>query len=99
MTGERRPGDNLRRRGFALAAAGALAVSIVFATVGDGVEVDGAIGPRRMVVDAGHTAVWVLLTAAFGTAAVRGRWSRLSNGLALAAGATYAVFLLAVVTG
>ncbi len=39
MTGERRPVAAGRRRGYALAAAGALAVTIVFATVGDGVEV------------------------------------------------------------
>ena len=98
MTGERRPAAAGRRRGYALAAAGALAVTIVFATVGDGVEV-AATGPRRVVVDLGHTAVWALLTAAFGTAAVRSGWSRFSNGLALAAGATYGVFLLSVLIG
>ena len=99
MTGERGRVAAGRRRGYALAAAGALAVTLVFATVGDGVEVAAATGPRRVVVDLGHTAVWALLTAAFGTAAVRSGWNRLSNGLALAAGATYGVFLLAVLIG
>ncbi len=87
------------RRRYALAAAGALAVTIVFATIGDGVEVPGATGLRRVVVDVGHTAVWGLLTAAFGLAAVRGRWTRLANGLAVAAGVGYAVFLVAVLLG
>lgn len=99
MTGGRRPVAAGKRWGYALATAGALAVTIVFATVGDGVEVAGTTGLRRVVIDVGHTAVWALLTAAFGTAGVRSGWNRFSNGLALAAGATYGVFLLAVLIG
>jgi hypothetical protein len=81
---------------FSLAAAIALVVTVVFATVGDGVDVPDAVGLRAVVVDGGHTAVWALLTVAFAIAAVRGRWGRVSNGVAVAAGILYAVFLIAV---
>lgn len=85
-----------RRVAFSLAAAVALVVTVVFATIGDGVEVPDAAGLRAVVVDSGHTAVWALLTVAFAIAAVRGRWGRVSNGFAVAAGILYAVFLIAV---
>ncbi len=85
-----------RRAAFSLAAAVALVVTVVFATVGDGVEVPDATGLRAIIVDGGHTAVWALLTVAFAIAAVRGRWGRVSNGFAVAAGILYAVFLIAV---
>ncbi|MFE5409737.1 hypothetical protein [Microbacterium sp. NPDC056569] len=81
---------------FGAAAAVALVVAVIFATVGDGVEVPGVTGLRAWVIDGGHTLVWVLLTVAFAIAAVRAAWSRLSNGIAIAAGITYAVFLIAV---
>jgi hypothetical protein len=97
MTAPERAGRTApRRRWFALAAAGAAAVTIVFATVGDGVEVADATGLRAFVVDAGHIAVWALLTVAFAVAAVRGRWTRVANGIALAGGAVYVAFLAAV---
>ncbi|WEK12414.1 MAG: hypothetical protein P0Y48_07970 [Candidatus Microbacterium phytovorans] len=85
-----------RRGWFAAAAAAATAVTVVFATAGDGVEVPGATGVRAVIVDAGHTAVWALLAIAFTIAVARGRWTPLSNRLALAAGAVYAAFLVAV---
>lgn len=85
-----------RRRWFALAAAVAAAVAVVFATVGDGVEVPEATGIRALIVDVGHTAVWALLAVAFAIAAARGRWSRLSHGIALAGGVVYVAFLAAV---
>ena len=85
-----------RRRYFALGAIGAGVIAAVFATVGDGVDVRDATGLRRIVVDAGHTAVWVLLCCALTVAAVRARWSRPSNVLAVAAGISYLVFLFAV---
>lgn len=85
-----------RRPWFLAATAAATAVTVVFATVGDGVDVPDATGPRALVVDVGHTAVWALLAAAFAIAAARGRWTPLSNRIALAAGAVYAVFLVAV---
>jgi hypothetical protein len=81
---------------YGLASAAALVVTVVFATVGDGVETPEATGLRLAVVDGGHTLVWALLTAAFAIAAVRARWGRLSNGLAVAAGIAYAIFLIAV---
>jgi len=81
---------------FAAAAAISTAVTLVFATIGDGVDVPEATGIRSLVVDAGHTAVWALLAVAFAIAAVRGRWTRLSNGIALAGGAVYVAFLVAV---
>lgn len=84
MTG---PGRGLRRPGWAVLGVGALGVATLFATVGDGVDVPGAAGLRRLLVDHAHTAVWALLAAAFGTAAVRDGWTRTANGLALAAGA------------
>lgn len=81
---------------YVVAATIALAVTIVFATVGDGVEAPDATGLRHLVVESGHTGVWALLTVAFAVAAVRARWGRLSNGAAIAAGVLYVVFLLAV---
>jgi hypothetical protein len=81
---------------YSLASAAALVVTVVFSTVGDGVDVPDAAGLRRVIVDGGHIGVWALLTVAFAIAAVRGRWGRVSNGIALAAGALYAVFLIAV---
>lgn len=85
-----------RRLWFTVAAVAAAAVATVFGTVGDGVEVAGVEGARAAVIDLGHTAVWVLLAAAFALAAVRGRWGRVSNAVALAGGAIYVVFLVAV---
>lgn len=91
------PSATRRRRPlFAVAAVVAAAVTTVFATVGDGVEVPDASGMRAIIVEAGHTAVWGLLTIAFAIAAFRGRWSRASNGVAMAAGILYLVFLAAV---
>lgn len=86
-----------RKRGlFGLATAVAAVVAAIFATVGDGVKVPDADGARHFVIEHGHTLVWVLLTAAFATATVRGKWSRLPNAIAVAAGVTYALFLVAV---
>lgn len=84
------------RIGYSVAAVATLAVTVVFSTLGDGVEVPDAVGVRRAVVEFGHIAVWALLTAAFATAAFRGSWSRPSQWLAVAAGGAYALFLFAV---
>lgn len=84
---------------YATASVLALAVTVVFATVGDGVDAPEAGGLRRAVIEGGHILVWALLTVAFGIAAARGSWTRLSNGIAIAAGVTYAVFLIAVFVG
>lgn len=84
------------RLGYALAAAGCAAVTAVFATVGDGVDVPSATGVRRVVIDGGHQLVWALLAGAFTAAAIRGRWSRPAGALATAGAATYALFLFAV---
>lgn len=88
-----------RRLGYIAAAIGAAAVATIFATIGDGVRVDNAVGLRRSIVDGGHTVVWVLLAAGFSIAAVRGRWSAPSQILAVAAGGTYLLFLIAVFVG
>lgn len=73
-----------------------LIVAVTFLTVGDGVEVAEATGLRRFVIEVGHSAVWVLLFAAFALAAARATWSRMSGRIATAAGIVYAVFLGAV---
>lgn len=70
-------------------------MAAIFATIGDGVEVD-ADGIRKLVVDYGHTAVWVLLALALLLAAVSGRWGRASGVLASIALALYLLFLFAV---
>lgn len=90
------PTPRSKRPLFALATLGTATVTAVFATVGDGVEVADASGLRALVIDVGHTGVWALLTAAFAIAAVRSRWNRVSNGVAVAAGILYLVFLGAV---
>ncbi len=86
-----------RRLLFGVGAGVALVVTAVFATVGDGVDVE-ASGLRGALVDYGHTVVWALLTAALGIAAATGRWEHASNALAVAAGALYAAFLVALLT-
>ena len=73
-----------------------LVVTVVFATVGDGVAVAEATGLRAVIVEAGHTLVWAMLTGAFAIAVARARWSRLSNAIAIAAGVVYLLFLIAV---
>jgi hypothetical protein len=90
----RRPGQ---RGLFTVGALGAAAVTVIFATIGDGVSIT-ALGWAAPVIDHGHTAVWALLTAALGTAALTGRWTRSSAVLAAAALGMYALFLLAVLT-
>ncbi|WP_062518934.1 hypothetical protein [Demequina silvatica] len=80
---------------FALGAAAAAAVALVFATVGDGVPASEATGGVALVTDHGHTAVWVVLAASLGIAAARGGWNRLSGALAWIALALYAAFLAA----
>jgi hypothetical protein len=87
-----------RRPWFWAGAVGAAIVATIFATIGDGVDVQ-APGWRGLVVDHAHTAVWVLLAGAAGVAALQGRWSRTAGGLATAALALYVVFLLVVLTG
>lgn len=82
---------------FRIGAGVALVVTIIFATVGDGVQTE-ATGLRGAVVDYGHTAVWALLAAALGIAAATGTWQRASNALAVAAGLLYAAFLAALFT-
>jgi hypothetical protein len=91
-----RPGSRRARLWFGLAALAALVVTIVFLTIGDGVDVVEATGVRMFVVEYAHTAVWGLLTVAFAAAAWAGEWRRLSNATAVAAGVLYAVFLFAV---
>lgn len=81
---------------FGAGAAAALVVALVFATVGDGVGRGEADGVRGLVVEHGHTLVWVLLTAALAIAALQRRWGRLSQVLAVGAGGAYAAFLGAV---
>jgi len=82
---------------FGIGAGVALVVTIVFATVGDGVDAE-ATGLRGAVVDYGHTLVWAFLALALGIAAVAGRWQRASNALAVAAGVLYGAFLVALFT-
>lgn len=88
-----------RRWLYAAAAAAAGAVVVLFSTVGDGVEVPGATGAVRLIIDAGHQTVWGLLALAFAAAAIRGRWGRVAQVLAVSAGVAYLAFLAAVFLG
>lgn len=81
---------------FSVAAALALAVTVIFATIGDGVDAPEATGLRALIVAHAHTLVWLLLTVAFVIAAVCARWTRLAGAIALASAALYATFLIAV---
>lgn len=88
-----------RRRWFFTAAAGVAGiVTVVFATLGDGVDIP-AEGWAGIVIDYGHTAVWALLSAAFAVAAVRGGWQRISGVLAGIALAVYVLFVVLVLLG
>ena len=95
MTTSTPPGARTRRW-YGIAAAGTLIVTMIFATVGDGVEVSEATGLRHTVIAFGHTLVWALLTVAFVIAAVRGQWSKPSQIVAVAAAISYGLFLFAV---
>lgn len=86
-----------RRRWFALGAVGATTVAVVFATVGDGVD-ETADGIRGVLLDHGHTAVWVLLAVALAAAAAAGHWTRAAGGVATAALVLYVAFLAALLT-
>lgn len=92
------PPQPRRRRWYWAAAAGAAAVATVFATVGDGLDLQ-APGWRGLVADQGHTAVWALLAAACAVAGLQGRWSRASSVLATAALGLYVLFLVVVLAG
>ena len=83
---------------FAAGALGAAVVTLVFATIGDGVDTE-AEGWRGALVDYGHTAVWALLAMALGIAALTGGWHRISGALASVALAVYVLFLMAVLLG
>jgi len=91
-------GRPARRGWYPLAAVAALVVAITFATIGDGVEVREAAGARLLIVDWGHTLVWVLLTLSFAAAALRGGGDAWANGLAIGAAVAYGAFLVAVFT-
>ncbi|MDQ7992828.1 MAG: hypothetical protein AAGC63_06610 [Propionicimonas sp.] len=90
--------DPVRRSRLLFGAGAVIAtvVAVVFATVGDGVIVPEATGVRGFVIDYAHTAVWVLLAVALGTAASRGRWTPWAGRLAVAALVLYLGFLAAV---
>lgn len=91
------PAGGGRRAWFAAGAVGAAIIALVFATIGDGVQLQEP-GWRGLVADSGHTAVWVLLAVACAVAALRGHWSRTAGTLATAALGVYALFLLVVLT-
>lgn len=78
-----------------LGAAVALAVTLVFALVGDGVSTTRG-GPVGWIVNHAHTVVWALLTVALGLAAALGRWQAASGAIAVAALVSYGVFLVTV---
>ena len=73
-----------RRPTFVLAAVGALAVTVLFATGGDGLDV-------------GHTLTWGLLTIAFTAAAVRGNWTGFAIAVALIGVVCYLVVITTAV--
>ncbi|MEO3786817.1 hypothetical protein ABGB12_26115 [Actinocorallia sp. B10E7] len=94
----RRPQGRTVRVAAGVGAVAAAGVTVVFATVGDGVDAE-ARGVRGAVLEHGHTAVWVLLTAALTITAVgRGpRW--LPRTIGYASLAVYAGFLAALIFG
>lgn len=93
----RRPlSPSQRRLMFGGAAVIALIVTVIFLTIGDGVDVPDASGIRAFIVDCGHTAVWVLLSIAFAIAAAAAKWTRVSQAVAVTAGVIYVAFLLSV---
>lgn len=73
------------RRRYGIAAACTLTVTILFVTIGDGVDVPEATGLRHLVITFGHTLVLGLLTVAFLIAAIRQRWNRTSQAVAVVA--------------
>ncbi|MGC4174996.1 hypothetical protein [Demequina sp.] len=85
------------RRWAGLGAVVALAVTIVFATIGDGVESQGT-GWRAWVIDYGHTITWAFLTVALALVALNWGPRRLRDALFWAALASYAAFMATLLT-
>ena len=73
------------RRRYGIAAACTLTVTILFVTIGDGVDVPEATGLRHLVIACGHTLAWGFLTVASLIAAIRQRWNRTSQAVAVVA--------------
>src|SRR5699024_8538921 len=75
-----------------------LTVTILFATIGDGVDVPEATGLRHLVITFGHTLVLGLLTVAFLNAAIRQRWNRTSQADAVVAALASWLVIAGVIT-
>ena len=86
------------RMAAGLGAVAAAGVTVVFATIGDGVG-DEAPGPRGVVLEYGHTAVWCLLTVALALTAVGRGPQWLPRTIGYASLAVYVCFLAALVFG
>ena len=78
-----------------LAAAVALLVAVVFLTIGDGVTSEAA-GLRKVVVDYGHAATWLMLATALGLTAWGKARKQLVNAVWWLALVFYVGFLAAV---
>lgn len=93
MTGTSESGTVRHRPLAAAGAAGAAAIALLFATVGDGVDAraDGLAGT---ILDHGHTATWVLLASALGLTAWGRGPRRLPRTLGWAGLGVYLTFLL-----
>lgn len=88
--------DKQRRLLFAAGTVVAGIVAMIFLTVGDGVPASESTGIKQILVDHGHTATWVLLALALGSAAIRGKWAQPAKAFAVLAAASYVAFLAAV---
>jgi hypothetical protein len=82
-------------RWAAAGAAGAAIVTVIFATIGDGVESHGS-GAVWWITEYGHTLTWLLLTATLALVAFGKGPKWLVNALGWGALASYATFLAAV---
>ena len=88
--------DQRRRLLYVAGAVGAGIVATIFLTIGDGVSIPEATGIRGAIVNHGHTLTWVLLVFACASAAIRSTWSQPAKTLAILAGISYVLFLMAV---
>ena len=82
---------------WALGAAVAAVLAVMFATLGDGVHV-AVHGWQRFIRETGHWLTWALLALGLGLAAVLSDWTPLSRGLCVSAGIVYLAFLLVVLS-
>lgn len=92
------PAPSRLRLVFAVGAAIAATVALVFATLGDGVSTPAdADGVEAVLLDQGHALTWFILAVALGIATWQRRWTAWAGRIAGVALVLYLAFVVALV--